>query len=192
VNADGSVVVGGADDGAAQNQFRAFRWTQASGMVSLGTLNGGSYSEAGGVNATGSVVVGLASDGVAPGTLRAFRWTQASGMISVEDWLRANGVAVAQGIRLFSATAVNADGSVVVGGIDTSEGDRAYLARVSPFGNGLIDPEQYYQSLSQTLAAANPPRTALSRANLVLHGAHNNPLLGLVPEGRNCGWVTGD
>ena len=64
VNATGWVVVGQADDGAAQGPYgpprRAFRWTPASGMVSLGTLNGGfgSSSYAWGVNADGSVVVG--------------------------------------------------------------------------------------------------------------------------------------
>jgi probable HAF family extracellular repeat protein len=46
VSADGSVVVGYADDGAAGNAGRAFRWTTEGGMVSLGVLNGGTYSYA--------------------------------------------------------------------------------------------------------------------------------------------------
>jgi probable HAF family extracellular repeat protein len=158
VNATGSVVVGYGDDGAAQNQDRAFRWTQASGMVSLGTLNGGSSSSASGVNATGSVVVGSALDGAAQNQPRAFRWTQASGMISVEDWLRTNGVAVGKGLTLTDARAVNADASVVVGSMNTGGfTSTAYLARVSPLGNGLMDVDPYYQ----TLSGPNPPRTAL-------------------------------
>src|ERR1700730_14799791 len=57
-SSDGSVVVGAAippDD----NTDHAFRWTQAGGMVELGTL-GGTYSIANGVSADGGVVVGQA------------------------------------------------------------------------------------------------------------------------------------
>jgi uncharacterized membrane protein len=84
-------------------------------------------------------------------------------MVSVEDWLRANGVAIAQGLRLTSASAVNADGSVVVGSMRTSEGtpETAYLARVSPFGNGLMYVDPYYQTLSG--ARLHPRSTALVR-----------------------------
>jgi hypothetical protein len=69
VNADGSVIVGGAYRRVPRFQppeGAAFRWTQASGMASLGTLNGGSFSVANGVNADGSVVVGSAIDGAVP------------------------------------------------------------------------------------------------------------------------------
>jgi probable HAF family extracellular repeat protein len=75
VSADGSVVVGVAENAAGQT--RAFRWTAADGMQDLGTL-GGSESEAWGVSADGSVVVGWAEN--AAGIPRAFRWTAAGGM----------------------------------------------------------------------------------------------------------------
>src|SRR5258705_185836 len=56
ISGDGSTVVGFARDGAAGDQSRAFRWTQAGGMVSLGVLNGGLDSSAAAANSNGSVV----------------------------------------------------------------------------------------------------------------------------------------
>ncbi|HPT48699.1 MAG TPA: hypothetical protein PLS67_09270 [Accumulibacter sp.] len=40
VSADGTVVVGNTHE-VTSNTSKAFRWTQTSGMVGLGTLNGG-------------------------------------------------------------------------------------------------------------------------------------------------------
>ena len=68
ISADGSVVVGEAENPAWQR--RAFRWTAAGGMQHLGTL-GGYWSEATAVSADGSVVVGAAYN--AAGYRRAFR-----------------------------------------------------------------------------------------------------------------------
>jgi probable HAF family extracellular repeat protein len=101
VSADGSVVVGWAENAAWWR--RAFRWTAARGMQDLGTLPGGCCSSASGVSADGSVVVGMALN--AAGKWRAFRWTAARGMQNLGtpsgDWSEAFGV--------------SADGSVVVG-----------------------------------------------------------------------------
>jgi probable HAF family extracellular repeat protein len=102
VSADGSVVVGWADN--AKGRQRAFRWTAARGMEDLGTL-GGDSSWALGVSADGSVVVGWAAN--AAGYRRAFRWTAARGM---EDLGTLGG-------DESEALGVSADGSVVVGGL---------------------------------------------------------------------------
>ena len=109
VSADGSIVVGYADNGG---QSRAFRWTSA-GMVDLGTL-GGNVSVAQAVSADGSVVVGYAE--IAGGQVSAFRWTSA-GMVSLGNLGGNNSYAIG----------VSADGSVVVGyGYNSSNQIRAF------------------------------------------------------------------
>jgi probable HAF family extracellular repeat protein len=99
VSSDGTVVVGSSHFFSQE----AFRWTQAGGMVGLGTLNGGSNSIATGVSADGAVVVGIADNGAWD---RAFRWTQAGGMVSL---------GTINGGRSSEARGVSADGAVVVG-----------------------------------------------------------------------------
>ena len=101
VDASGNVVVGWAQNGSGEQ--RAFRWTESSGLVSLGTLSGGVASSAAAVSADGNVVVGQSDIG--GGYYRAFRWTEAGGMQNLGTlgggWSQAFGV--------------NRDGSVVVG-----------------------------------------------------------------------------
>lgn len=184
VSGNGTLVVGRATDGAAGNALRAFRWTEATGMASLGTLNDGVSSEAHGVSANGNVIVGQAADGAAGNALRAFRWSQASGMQSVEAWLRSNGVGVAPGINTKAARAVDGTGSVVVGELENL---RAFVARVSPNGSGMITGD-----FALSLAGAAPQALAANAGSLVLHGAHGNPLLGRAQPGRACAWAAGD
>lgn len=62
-NADATVIVGLAWDGCTV--ARAFRWTEQTGMVNLGTLNGKS-TRANGVSADGRVVVGWGTDPTGP------------------------------------------------------------------------------------------------------------------------------
>jgi hypothetical protein len=95
VSADGSVVVGHNDSGAAH---QAFRWTSDSGMVRLELPGGSLGGDALGVSGDGNVVVGVTR--IASGSF-AFRWTLSDGMAILGN---------AQ-----SATDVSADGSVVVG-----------------------------------------------------------------------------
>jgi probable HAF family extracellular repeat protein len=109
-SADGSVIVGGADNGAivSGNDRQAFRWTREVGMQSLGEF---SNSTAYGVSADGSVIVGVADDPAAdPGysQARAFRWTQNTGLVSLGN-LNSDIPTIS------TATAVSADGNVIVG-----------------------------------------------------------------------------
>lgn len=108
VSADGSVVVGTALNAAGR--YRAFRWTIQGGMQDLGTL-GGTSSDAASVSADGSVVVGQSQN-------RAFRWTSANGM---QDLGAPSGQ-----VSRAAATAVSADGSVVVGWYSAAAPTRAF------------------------------------------------------------------
>lgn len=79
VSHDGSVVVGtGSSPG---DLFHAFRWTQQTGMVDLGTLPGGDYSYGNAVSASGQVVVGASTS--ANGE-QGFRWTPSTGMTQLQ------------------------------------------------------------------------------------------------------------
>ena len=115
VSGDGSVVVGyrgfSSDSGVI---YKAFRWTEASGMVGLGDLPGGDFSNyAKGVSGDGSTVVGYA----ATPSNEAFLWTSAGGMQRLWDVLLANGVdpAASGWTSLDFAQAISADGKTIVG-----------------------------------------------------------------------------
>ncbi len=101
VSADGQVVVGVSLD-TSGSAATAFRWTAATGMVSLGTL-GGNRSYAHGVSADGSVVVGYSYD--TANRFRAYRW--ANGTMEA--------LPMPSDVRWSTAYGVSADGSVVVG-----------------------------------------------------------------------------
>jgi len=99
VSADGSVVVGDMNLGAAG--IRAYRW-QNGVMQDLGSLSSVAYARALGVSADGSVIVG--DSRLTTGDFRAFRWQ--------------NGVMQNLGTLTFGnsqANGVSADGTVVVG-----------------------------------------------------------------------------
>ncbi len=100
VSADGSVVVG--YKGLFQNfDDEAFRWTAETGMEIIAPLR--SFAEA--TSADGSVVVG---------------WTNLTGEVSLNNvspfrWTENEGFTVLQGGGFMQATAISADGSVIVG-----------------------------------------------------------------------------
>ncbi len=97
VSADGSVIVG-------VSVGEPFRWTEATGMVSLG----GPYGAAYGVSADGSVVVGEGSDG-------AFIWDATNGMRDLRDVLVNDFGLDLTGWALVSAQGVSGDGLTIVG-----------------------------------------------------------------------------
>jgi len=182
VNSDGTIIVGAATDGELSGTY-AFRWSEATGaMQSLGRLAGHRGSGANGVSYDGAVVVGYSTD--MNSREHAFRWSEATGMISVEDWLRSNGVAIAND-STEQAYGTNADGSIVVG---TTNNGSAFIARVSSVGSGIIDVNEFYTSLANKPGA----NVGLNFANTVLHGAHGEPMRNLLDVGQQSIWVTND
>jgi probable HAF family extracellular repeat protein len=93
---DGRTVVGSSQYGAVGNPslMQAFVWTEETGMVALGDLNGGQLSSSGqAISADGSVVVGETEG-------HAYRWTAAGGMEDLGEW---------------AAMGISADGTTIVG-----------------------------------------------------------------------------
>lgn len=101
VSNDGTVVVG---TGMNEAGNRAFRWTDQSGMESLGSLPDGSWSWGYGVSANGDRIVGK---GAINGGAEAFMWTAETGMVGLGD--------LPGGTISSEARAISPEGSVIVG-----------------------------------------------------------------------------
>jgi len=108
VSADGSVVVGRCQNNTGNGQFIAFRWTEATGLVTLGDFDGGGFDSAAiATSADGSIVVGHGNSTQSGGNDEAFRWTDSTGLVSLGD--------LPGGIYFSSAGDISADGAVIVG-----------------------------------------------------------------------------
>jgi probable HAF family extracellular repeat protein len=143
-SADGSVVVGWSETGS--NARRAFRWTPGIGMVNLGVIGRGVWSEGWACSADGSVVVGGTD---VKNQIVAFRWTAAKGMVSL---------GILPGGKASRALAVSPDGSIIVGlGSTKNQGNKAIIWDSA---NGM-------RRIDQVLAAHNVPTNGwnLFRAN---------------------------
>lgn len=117
VNFDGSVIVGGSRSGESwpEDEYEAFRWTAAGGMMPLGDLPTGDYSsEARAVSADGSIVVGLSSVHPSPRTA-AFIWDATRGMRDLREVLINEYHLDLDGWELSTAQGISADGRTVVG-----------------------------------------------------------------------------
>ena len=116
VSADGSVVVGESEVEGSLEPLRAFRWTEATGTLDLGTLPGFYRSEAHGVSADGSLVVGYVSDDYFLDG-RAFLWDAVNGMRDLDALARDTfGVGMANPTqKLMQANGISADGRTIVG-----------------------------------------------------------------------------
>lgn len=132
VSADGSTVVGRCQNNTGNGAFEAFRWTEASGIVTLGDIPGGSYSSSAiGVSGNGSVVVGVGQSPESGSNNVATLWTQTSGLMSL-------GV-LQGGVYSSAAIAVSDDGAVVVGFSSSDLNDQAFrwTAATGMVGLGL-------------------------------------------------------
>jgi probable HAF family extracellular repeat protein len=98
VSANGQIIVGSDFD---DDRAWGFLWTEANGMIDLGSLSPGQqFTQANAISADGSVVVGLSGN-------HGFLWTAADGMIALEGLPGRDGY--------LQPEAVSADGSVIVG-----------------------------------------------------------------------------
>jgi probable HAF family extracellular repeat protein len=138
VSGDGTVVVGhsgfSSDSGVI---YKAFRWTEASGMVGLGELPGGDFGNyAQGVSGDGSTVVGYSATS---SSNEAFLWTSAGGMQRLWDVLLAHGVdpAASGWTSLGPAWGISADGDTIVGSGQRNGNTEAFVA-VIPEPSSLV------------------------------------------------------
>ena len=126
VSADGSVVVGYSNP-VGSGPYHAFRWTDTTGMADLGTL-GGAFSTANAVSSNGAVVVGWSQNGTTDShgnaNFRAFQWTSANGMVDLGTI----------GTASSAATAVNSNGSVIVGYLQAGNQDTGAFRWTSATG----------------------------------------------------------
>jgi len=117
VNEDGSVIVGSQGDGGI-NAFEAYRWTEESGVVGLGHLEGGFRSEALAVSEDGTRVVGVERvpvGNIGDSEAIAFVWEPASGMRALKEVLESAHGLDLEGWELRRATGISADGETIAG-----------------------------------------------------------------------------
>jgi probable HAF family extracellular repeat protein len=120
ISDQGNVITG---DCTVGGNTQAFRWTQSEGMVRLGLLQGGDYSQGYGMTADGSVIVGQAA--VASGS-HAFIWTQTTGMLDLNTYLTSMGVDMT-GWTLKYARAISANGTTIAGAGTFNGNERAFV-----------------------------------------------------------------
>jgi hypothetical protein len=116
---DGAVVVGTSGPGLG---VPIFRYTEATGMVDLGRLEGATAVTLDDMNADGSVVVGSASD-------QAFRWTPETGMVALGS---------VPGMERASSLRVSGDGRIAFGSVSSST-ERATFRYSAASGIELLE-----------------------------------------------------
>ncbi len=132
VSTDGEVVVGSSDTIPAIDEVgglsHAFRWTEADGILDLGTLGTGSTSSPTAMTPDGSVIVGQAD--VNPNDSHAFRWTLTTSTMTDLGTLGTGSNSFAQ--------FVSTDGEVVVGSSETIPHDNVHAFRWTQ-AEGMVD-----------------------------------------------------
>jgi len=169
VSGDGAVITG---YGATSAGPRAFRWTQDSGMVNIGSIAGGANDSMGlDVSADGSTIVGWSGS---PGGTQAVLWNPDNSIVQLGFLSPSHLQSRALGVSL--------GGAFVVGTSLTSSGYRAFLWDSD---NGMRDlkailTSEYGLNLSGwTLLEA----IGISDDGLTIAGN------GVNPQGRNEAWI---
>jgi probable HAF family extracellular repeat protein len=141
VSADGSLVVGNSN--SSKSQFEAFRWTKATGMVSLPNLPTGTVLRGGSASAD---LRHLAANVEGSNPSEGALWTLGVGTVSVAD-LPGGGV-------LNFVTGISPGGTIVVGTSNSTNGREAY--RWSEAGGiaglGDLAGGEYFSQASDTSA----------------------------------------
>jgi hypothetical protein len=123
IDAPGEVLSISEDGGMVAGvwNLQGFYWTQADGIVQLGSLSeeGGSTTYPNAIAASGKLIFG--SNGSFLGT-NAFVWTAAAGMRALADVATAAGVEIAEGYVLTNVLGASTDGTVVLGSALSPEG----------------------------------------------------------------------
>jgi|GEM_PF-6854489 len=143
LSSDGSVVVGFSLDAAGLP--RAFRWSAATGIVSLGTLPGGTLSFATATNTDGSIIVGFGDDTL--GNTRAWIWTQRCGVLRdlQTEIITVYGQANAAGWTLVTADGMSDTGFVAGSGADPAGNAQIWTSQIARCwadfnGDGMLSP----------------------------------------------------
>jgi MYXO-CTERM domain-containing protein len=131
VSADGSVVVGSGRVGTGVAGDRAFRWTQATGMVQLDVMPGAQRTVALDASGDGTIVVGFYTH-PARNNSRPAIWTSDGKMRDLQDMLVNDLKYDLTGLELGDAN-ISADGRWVTGGgINPSGQYEAWVANIAP------------------------------------------------------------
>ncbi len=124
VSADASVIVGRA-------MYVAMRWTASTGMVTLGSLPGLSYSTAKAVSGDGRVVGGVVASNPPLDNGRAFLWTAETGMVDARVYFASLGINMA-GWELGVINGFSFDGKEITGRGYYNGASRGFVVRLAP------------------------------------------------------------
>jgi probable HAF family extracellular repeat protein len=148
--------VAGHSDLTGNTAFHAFLWTEASGMVDLGTLAGDAMSLANGINDEGEVV----GASIAPGfsAFAAVRWGR-DGIADLNNPANVNPA----GLYLLIADWVNSSGEIVGVGV-AADGLHGFLARP----NSGADLSSDFQSPSRPIVTGRDRDVLVRRLGIRL------------------------
>ncbi|HGN1707775.1 TPA: autotransporter domain-containing protein [Providencia rettgeri] len=164
ISKDGSIIAGHSDintqtddvtSSLPWHNLQAFRWTEKTGMVSLGSLkrdNSGD-SIAYGMTDTGSVIVGAAKND--QDKYNAYRWTENTGMVNL-------GTLASDNSGSSAAQAVSSDGLVIVGLADSDNGRHVALWKIKSEKNA---PDVTSVNARTSSSTKNTPKVTVVNAS---------------------------